>query len=157
MKKLLLALSVGIALATIGVHAQAAGPLLFGAKGGFFKPSGNGNDAGLNIAGVLGQKIGDNVYWEAELALGIKDGEIGSNSDWSINSIAGYGVYRGNGDIHLKAKMGVVYWDDDFDENTDLSAGVGIGIRVGSGLIDIEYTRINTYTDYITAGYIFHF
>ena len=30
MKKLLLALTIGIALATMGMHAQAAGPLLFG-------------------------------------------------------------------------------------------------------------------------------
>ena len=157
MKKLLLPLAVGVALATTGMHAHAAEPLLFGGKIGFFKPSGNGNDAGVNIGGLLGQKISDNVYWEAELNLGIKDGEFGGNRDWSVNSVAGYGVYRGDGNVHLKAKLGVVYWDDNFDENTDLSAGIGLGIRAGSGLIDVEYTRINSYTDYITVGYIFHF
>ena len=157
MKKLLLAFAMSIALTTMGMNAQAAEPLLFGGKVGFFKPSGDGNDAGVNIGGLLGQKISENVYWEAELNFGISDGELGGNTNWSINSIAGYGVYRGDGNVHLKAKLGVVYWDDDFDKNTDLSAGVGLGIRAGSGLIDVEYTRINAYTDYITVGYIFHF
>ncbi len=157
MIKLLPALVVGIALVATGTNAQAEGALLFGGKVGIVKPSGKNNDSGLNIGGVLGQKIQGNVYWEADLNVTIKDGEFGGNRDWSINSIGGYGVYRGEGNVHLKAKIGVVYWDDDFDDDTDLSAGVGLGIRAGSGLIDVEYTKINNYTDYITVGYIFHF
>ena len=157
MKKLLLALAVGIALATMGTHAQSAETLIFGGNLDIVKPSGKNNDSGLNIGGVIGKKIQDNIYWEANLNLSIKDGEFNGNQDWSINSLAGYGVYRGDGNVHLKAKIGVAYWDDNFDDNTDLSAGVGLGIRVGSGLIDVEYTKINSYTDYITVGYIFHF
>jgi hypothetical protein len=157
MKKLWVALTMGIALATIGIHAHAAGPLQFGGKLGIVKPSGNNNDSGLNISGMLGQNIQGNLYWEAELSLNIKDGDFGGNTNWSMNSLGGYAVYRTSGNVQLKTKLGVVYWDDNFDDDTDLSAGIGLGFKVGSGLIDVEYTRINDYTDYITVGYIFHF
>jgi hypothetical protein len=41
-------------------------------------------------------------------------------------------VYRTDGDIHLKAKLGVAYWDDDLDHDTSLSAGIGLGFRSGA-------------------------
>ena len=157
MKKLLLMMAIGATLVSGGAWAQSTDQLMFGIKGGFAKPHGSSNDSGFNIAGTMGKRIQDNVYWEAELSLGIIDGEVGKNSDWNINSIAGYGVYRTNGDVHLKAKLGVSYWDDDFDDDVNLSAGIGLGIRAGNGLIDIEYTQINPNTDYITVGYIFNF
>lgn len=147
-------------LTTFGTaYAQSTSPLLVGGKVGFSKPHGSDNDSGFNVFGVLGQKIQDNVYWEAELSLNLIDGEIGRgpNNDWSINSIAGYGVYRTDGAMHLKAKLGVSYWDDDFDHDTSLSAGIGIGIRAGGGVVDVEYTQINSYADYITVGYILRF
>ena len=31
--------------------------------------------------------------------------------------------------------------------------GVGIGINLNRGVLDIEYTQINDYVDYITVGY----
>ena len=158
MKKLLFPMiAMVIALMSGGAHAQSTGQLMFGGKAGFAKPQGSGNDSGFNIAGVIGKQIQNNVYWEAELSLGLIDGEVGSNSDWSINSIAGYGVYRTDGDVHLKAKLGVAYWDDDYDDSTSLTAGIGIGIRAGRGVIDVEYTQINSRVDYITVGYLFNF
>jgi len=160
MKKfILVALSVA-AIAANSAYAQSGGPLLFGGKVGFSKPHGSNNDSGVNVFGVLGQRIENNVYWEAELGLNLIDGDIDrgrANNDWSINSIAGYGVFRTNGSTHLKAKIGVSYWDDDFDDDINLSAGVGIGIRAGSGVIDVEYTQINPYADYITVGYMLRF
>ncbi|MGD2140387.1 MAG: outer membrane beta-barrel protein [Burkholderiales bacterium] len=158
MKKLLFPMiAMVIALTSGAAHAQSTGQLMFGGKAGFAKPQGSDNDAGFNIAGVLGKQIQNNVYWEAELSLGIIDGEVGNNSDWSINSIAGYGVYRTDGDVHLKAKVGVAYWDDDYDDDTSLTAGIGIGIRTGRGVIDVEYTQINSRVDYITVGYLYNF
>ena len=94
-----------------------------------------------------------NVSWEADLNLGLSDGKLGTDNNYSINSVAGYGVYRTDGDIHLKAKLGVAYWDDDLDHDTSLSAGIGIGFRMGRGILDVEYTQINNYVDYITVGY----
>lgn len=157
MKKLLLLTIIGTALASSVAYAQSTGQLMFGGKAGFAKPHGSNNDAGFNVSGVLSKQIQNNVYWEAELSLNIIDGEVGRNTDWDVKSIAGYGVYRTDGDVHLKAKLGVSYWDDDFDDDTNLTAGIGLGIRAGRGVIDIEYTQINPRTDYITVGYIFSF
>ncbi|HUU72652.1 MAG TPA: outer membrane beta-barrel protein [Burkholderiales bacterium] len=157
MRKLFLLIAIGASLASGGAQAQSSQGLMFGGKAGFAKPHGSNNDSGFNIAGVLSKQIQPNVYWEAELSLGIIDGEVGRNDNWNINSIAGYGVYRTNGDVHLKAKLGVSYWDDDFDDDFNLTAGIGLGIRAGRGLIDVEYTQINPDTDYITVGYIIPF
>ena len=75
----------------------------------------------------------------------------------SINSIAGYAVYRSPGDIHVKAKLGVSLWDDDIDNDINLTAGIGLGFKMGRGILDVEYTQINPRTDYITVGYILPF
>lgn len=157
MRVLVLLIAIGASLISSGVHAQSSQGLMWGGKAGFAKPHGSNNDSGFNIAGVLGAQIQPNVYWEAELSLGIIDGEVGKNKDWNINSIAGYGVYRTDGDVHLKAKLGVSYWDDDFDDDFNLTAGIGLGIRAGRGVIDVEYTQINPDTDYITVGYMLPF
>ncbi len=157
MKKFFLLMAVVGTAVSANAWSQSTGQLMFGGKAGFAKPHGSSNDSGFNIAGMLGKQIQGNVYWEAEFSLGIIDGEVGRNSDWSINSIAGYGVYRTSGDIHLKAKLGLSYWDDDFDDDTNLTAGIGLGFRAGNGVIDVEYTQINPRTDYITVGYILNF
>ena len=158
MKKMFfMTIAACVMLVSTGAYAQSTGQLMFGGKAGFAKPDGSHNDSGFNIAGVLGKKIQNNIYWEAELSLGLIDGEVGNNNDWSINSIAGYAVYRTDGDVHLKAKLGVAYWDDDFDHDTSLTAGIGIGIRAGRGVVDVEYTQINSYVDYITVGYLYNF
>ena len=153
MKKILMAVGLFAAMLPCAAMAQSTNSLMFGGTVGFAKPHGSDNDAAMIIGGRLGQKIQGNFSWEADLNLGIIDGEIGAKRDWSINSVAGYGVYRTDGDVHLKAKLGVAYWDDDFDHDTSLSAGIGIGMRIGRGILDVEYTQINDYVDYITVGY----
>ena len=47
----------------------------------------------------------------------------------------------------------MLFRSDDFDHDTSLSAGIGIGFRMGRGILDVEYTQINNYVDYITVGY----
>ena len=157
MRKFLLLLTIAASIVSGAVHAQSSDKLMFGGKAGFAKPHGSNNDSGFNISGVLSKQIQSNIYWEAELSLGIIDGEVGNNNNWNINSIAGYGVYRTNGNTHLKAKLGVSYWDDDFDDDFNLTAGIGLGFRVGRGVLDVEYTQINPDTDYITVGYMIPF
>jgi outer membrane immunogenic protein len=127
--------------------------LSFGGTVGTMKPHGSDNDTGLTIGGRLGKELQDGFSAEADLNLTFSDGELGSNQDYNINSIAAYGVWRSQGDVHFKGKVGVSYWDDDLDNDFSLAAGVGIGIRMGSGVMDIEYTQINDYVDYITVGY----
>lgn len=153
MKKFLVAFGLIAAMLSSAAMAQSAKGLMFGGTVGFTKPHGSGNDSGVTIGGRLGQPIQGNVSWEADLNLGIIDGELGNDNDWNINSVAAYGVYRTEGDIHLKAKLGVSYWDDDLDHDTSLSAGIGLGFRMGRGILDVEYTQINNYVDYFTVGY----
>ena len=156
MKKIITACALAMALFSAGAMAQSTKGLMFGGKGGVMKPQGSGNDAGYNIGAVLGKPIQGDLSWEAELMLGISDGEL-NNKDWSINSVAGYAVYRSTGDIHVKAKLGVSLWDDTSDSSTSLSAGIGIGFRMGRGILDVEYTQVNSTSDYITVGYILPF
>ena len=153
MKKILVAVALMAAMFSSAAMAQSTKGLMFGGGAGFFKPHGSDSDSGVTIGGRLGQQIQGNVSWEADLNLGLSDGKLGTDNNYSINSVAGYGVYRTDGDIHLKAKLGVAYWDDDLDHDTSLSAGIGIGFRMGRGILDVEYTQINNYVDYITVGY----
>lgn len=157
MRKIMMAFAMAMALLSAGAMAQSTQNLMFGGKGGFMKPHGGDNDAGFNIGAVLGRTIQGNLSWEAELMLGIIDGEVGSNRDWSVDSIAGYAVYRSPGDVHIKAKLGVALWDDDFDDDVNLTAGIGVGFHMGRGILDVEYTQVNPRTDYITVGYILPF
>lgn len=154
MKTFVIALGVMGALTTPLAMAQdAMQGLTFGGTVGFMKPHGSDNETGMTIGGRLGMPLQNNFSAEADLNLGIVDGEIGSNNDYNINSVAAYGVWRSQGDVHFKGKVGVSYWDDDFDHDFNLAAGVGIGIRLGNGVMDVEYTQINDYVDYITVGY----
>jgi hypothetical protein len=157
MKRIIMAFAMVMALFSAGAMAQGTQGLWFGGKAGFQKPHGSDNDAGFGVGAMLGKPIQGNLSWEAELMLGIVDGEFGNNRDWSISSVAGYAVYRSQGDVHVKAKLGVSMWDDDFDEDVNLTAGIGLGFRMGRGILDVEYTQINPYTDYITVGYMLPF
>lgn len=157
MKNICVALGLVAAMFSASAFAQGTQPLMIGGKAGFQKPFGSGTDAGFGVGAVLGKHIQGNVYWEAELMLNLMEGERGNNRDWEIDSIAGYAVYRMPGDMHVKAKMGVSYWDDSSGDDTSLTAGIGLGFRMNRGILDVEYTQINPNTDYITVGYILPF
>ena len=154
MKTSIIALGLASALAApLALAQDLKQGLSFGGTAGIMKPHGSDNENGLTIGGRLGKELQNGFSAEADLNLGIVDGELGSNRDYSINSIAAYGVWRSQGDVHFKAKVGVSYWDDDLDNDFNLAGGVGIGIRMGVGVIDVEYTQINDYVDYVTVGY----
>jgi hypothetical protein len=157
MKKTLLAFGLMAAMLSSGAMAQSMKGLMFGGVAGFVKPHGSDNDSGFAIGGRLGQPIQGGVSWEADAMFTIVDGELGSEHDYKINSVAGYAVYRTEGDIHLKAKLGVSYWDDNLDHDTSLTAGIGLGFRMGRGQLDVEYTQINSYVDYFTVSYMLPF
>jgi len=153
MKRFIMAFAMVTALFSAGAMAQGTQGLMFGGKAGFQKPHGSDNDAGFGVGAILGKPIQGDLSWEAELMLGVIDGEVGNNRDWNINSAAGYVVYRSQGDAHIKAKLGVSLWDDDIDNDVNLTTGIGLGFRMGRGILDVEYTQINPRTDYITVGY----
>ena len=152
-----------LSLITPAYSAQPASQkssTFFGIKGGFMKPDGDNNDSALNIGAVMGQPVSRNFSWEAELNFSVADGEVGTNSDWNIKNIAGYAVYRSPGDIGFKAKAGLTYFDSDLnnDSGTSLSLGIGAGFKMGkSGMLDVEYTQVNDFVDYISVGYLFRF
>lgn len=133
----------------------------FGIKGGFMKPDGENNDSALNIGAVIGQPVSRYFSWEAELNTTLADGEVGNNQDWDITNIAGYAVYRSEGSIGFKAKAGLTYWDADVpgdDGDMSLTMGIGAGFKMGqSGMLDVEYTQIDDFVDYISVGYLFNF
>jgi hypothetical protein len=136
----------------------SASSLYYGGKGGFMKPDGKDNESAINIAGVVGAPIQRYLSWEAELGFSVKDGEVGADTDWDLFSAAGYAVFRTEGKVGVKAKMGVAYWDDPNDSDLSLSAGVGAGIRLGKkGILDVEYTQINDGVDFISVGYLYNF
>ena len=130
----------------------------FGIKGGFMKPDGKDNDSAFNIGAVVGQPVSRNFSWEAELNTTLADGEVGNNTNWDITNIAGYAVYRSPGNIGFKAKAGLSYWDTDNDSGMSLSMGIGAGIKLGQGgMLDVEYTQVDDFVDYISVAYLFNF
>lgn len=134
------------------------GDLFYGGKAGFMKPDGRGNDPAFNIAGVIGMPLQRYFSWEAELGFSVADGSVGTNQDWDIFAISGFGVFRTEGRVGVKAKLGLSYWDDPSDNSTSLSAGIGAGIRLGpKGMLDVEYTQINSAVDFISVGYVYNF
>ena len=156
-----------LALVSPAIAAQPASTssaqsyTFFGIKGGFMKPDGENNDSALNIGVLIGQPISRYFSWEAELNTTLADGEVGNNNDWDITNIAGYAVFRSEGNIGFKAKAGLTYWDADVpgdDGDMSLSMGIGAGFKLGqSGILDVEYTQIDDFVDYISVGYLFSF
>lgn len=160
MKNILMALGLIAVVTSPAAMAQGFNTkgLMFGGTVGLAKPHGPDSESGVTIGGRLAQPLRGNVSWEADVNFSVIDGEVGSNKDWDISSVAAYGVYRSEGDIHLKGKLGLAYSDDDFDDNdTSLSAGIGLGFRLGGGILDVEYTQINTNADYVTVGFTMPF
>lgn len=152
--------AIALTLMSPGFAAEPAksNRMFFGIKGGFMKPDGSGNDSAGNIGGVIGKPVARYFSWEAELNATVFDGKVGTNSNWDINNVAGYAVFRTPGNVGFKAKGGLTYWDTPSNSDIDLSFGLGAGIRMGnSGMLDIEYTSISDTVDYISVGYLFNF
>ena len=121
------------------------------------KPDGKNNDSAFNIGAVMGQGMTKYFSWEAELNASLSDGKV-SNTDWDITNIAGYAVYRSPGNIGFKAKAGLTYWDSPNDNGTSLTMGIGAGFKMGkSGMLDVEYTQVDDFVDYISVAYLFNF
>lgn len=161
MIRLIVASVISLSLIIPGFAAEPAksqGHTFFGVKGGFMLPDGNNTHSAGNIGAVMGQTFARYFSWEAELSLTAFDGEAFGSNNWDINTLAGYGVFRSEGNIGFKGKAGLVYWDSTYNDDLDLSLGIGVGFKMGqSGMLDVEFTRINSNVDYISVGYLFNF
>jgi hypothetical protein len=158
------AIIIGITTLFLLVPGFAAEPAksqshtFFGVKGGLMKPDGSNTDSAGNIGVVMGQPVARYFSWEAELNATLFDGKVGTDNNWDINTLAGYAVFRSEGNIGLKAKAGLAYWDTGSNDDFSLSLGIGAGFKMGkSGMLDVEYTQIDDSVDYISVGYIFNF
>ena len=156
-------------LAVVGLLTStstlAAEPYL-GIKFGAMNPDSSNLDPAWNAGVTLGWRIPNYDFFavEGELSTSLLSGNVKStNDDWSVTNLAAYGVFRaGSPKVMFKGKLGLGYWDqrvDDGpdDDGLDLTAGVGVDIALGSGLLEIEYTQIEPDLAFITAGFVFGF
>ncbi|KPK40675.1 MAG: hypothetical protein AMJ69_01635 [Gammaproteobacteria bacterium SG8_47] len=129
-------------------------------------PDSSNLDPAWNVGVNLGWRIPNYDYFaiEGELTTSLLSGDVKStNDDWTVSNVAAYGVFRaGSPKVMFKGKLGLGYWDlrvDDGpdDDGVDLTAGVGVDIALGGGLLEIEYTQIEPDLAFITAGFVFGF
>ena len=166
-----LALIVGLG-SVWAVNAQAAntglGKLYFGVKGGMMMNDISGFGDAINIGGVVGAPVNHlpqgTISVEGELTTTLSKGDVnyfGYNGNWDITTLAGYGVFRTNGPMYLKAKAGYLFEDVGVSiggipasgSDSGLSFGVGGGMRLAGGQsVEIEYTIIESDVNFLSVG-----
>lgn len=154
----------------VAVNVQAAGAKPYvGGKIGLMKPDGGGADDAVNVGVLLGLELHEipagSVAIEGELTTTVISGDIGSNGEWDVTTLAGYGVFRTAGTAFFKGKLGLVYWDADVDglgggsdDDIDLSFGIGGGYKVSDkASLELEYTIIESDLDFLSVGFTMSF
>ena len=153
----------------LAATAQNGAQPYIGGKLGLMMPDGSGLDDALNIGVVLGMKLNEvevgSIAVEGELTTTIVDGDIRGGGDWNVTTLAGYGVYRSNGQFFFKGKLGLVYWDADVDgvggggaDDIDLSFGIGGGYKISEkASLELEYTILESDLDFLSLGFIVNF
>lgn len=85
----------------------------------------------------------------------------GSTFDADFNSTALYAVTRTEGSVYFKGKLGLLREEirNSFAKETEtgLSAGIGVGGRIGPVSVETEYTIIESDADLMSLGVNFHF
>jgi len=134
-----------------GPAAALADGWYLGAKAGLMATDANGFDDATNAGVVIGRDIiglvaGD-LSLEGEYTTTVDEGSGFGTSDWEIDTLGGYAVFRSAGPAYLKAKGGIVRSDvsvGSFSQtSTDPSAGLGVGFSLGVAQLELEYTRID--------------
>jgi len=160
-------LFAGNVFAAQHMQAQQKPQLYAGGKLGLMMLDVSNSDDAINLGGVLGATINQSeigsLALEGELTFTVVDGEIADVVDWSVTTLAGYGVYRSNGPLYFKGKLGLAYWDADVDgfyslDDIDLSLGLGGGYRVSDKTaFELEYTIIESDIDFLSLGFVVNF
>ena len=123
-------------------------------------------DENESIGLVLGANLGQG--WALEFVHTEFDGDLEVNDndgDFDTDSNAIYGVYRSEGQIYFKGKAGLSYIDTEgksaaarqSHSDTDLSAGLGVGLDLSPVTIEAEYTYLAEDIDLYTIGVNVHF
>lgn len=145
---------VAAALLLASATAAADGWYI-GAKAGLMATDANGFDDATNAGVVvgydlLGIMVGD-ISLEGEYTTTIDDGTAYGTSDWDVDTLGGYAVFRSTGPAYLKARGGLVRAkvsvDGWSDTSTKASAGLGVGFSLGLVQLELDYTKIDTDND----------
>jgi len=171
--------TAGTAQAAEGA-AQPSGKIYIGGKLAVADPDIGGGFDNAYTAGVYGgyNLFGRDAHYaanlgggtlavEGELMLTTSKGDTARNGKWDISSLAAYAAYRYPlGDkFYLKARMGLVRYDigvtvepppapTGAGTETKLAAGIGGGVKVGPGNIELDVTTYES--DVLNYGVGFH-
>lgn len=166
--------SLLLALALLGASGSAAAALedglYFGGKAGLMMPDASALDDAINIGGNVGYTFpgiilpfNGRLSAEGELTTTISKGDA-PGGEWDVTTLGAYGVYRAGDAIYFKGKAGLAYQKFDVrtfggsggDTSTDLSVGLGGGLKMGAGALEVEYTLLDD-VDFFSVGYLFGF
>jgi len=168
-------LFAGNVFAAQHMQAQQNPQLYAGGKLGLMMldESGTDTDDAINLGGVVGATVNQSnigsLALEAELTFTVIDGDISFgpiSADWDATTLAGYGVYRSNGPLYFKGKLGLAFWDASAsgfgsDDGIDLSLGLGGGYRMNDKTaLELEYTMFDSDPvdlDFLSIGFVVNF
>lgn len=140
--------------------APAADGLYLGLTGGVMDNDRRGFDEAVNGGVILGYEFlsvgfGD-LAIEGVYTSTLDEGDAPRGREWEVDTWGAYGVFRSAGPIYLKAKGGVLHTDLEVgrasDDDTEFSAGLGVGFSLGLGQLEFEYTRIDDEIDFLSAA-----
>ena len=153
------------ALGSANVALAANSPFEFGVKGGLMMNDVSGFDSAMNAGVVVGYPINDAVTVEGEFTTSLSDGGTDiSGVNWSVQTLAVYGVFKSKGDTYFKGKLGYLNESVSIDtgygfsvggDDSGLSYGIGGGMKLGSGSLEVEYTIIEADVNFLSIGYKF--
>lgn len=94
--------------------------------------------------------------WDFDTGFGSVSGQL------DIDTTALYGVYRSEGTVYFKGKVGVINEDiededGESESDTGLTAGVGLGVRAGHLSFEGEFTILETDINLLSLGVNFTF
>jgi hypothetical protein len=144
------------------LHAtSASAEILVGVKAGLVDYDVPGSDAGVNGSFQIGAEVADlkfaDVALEAEFSTSVVDPEV-YNQDNSFESLGVYGSLRTAGPVYFIGRAGLVNAEiENYDDDTSLSMGLGIGFSAGLRW-EIEYTTYEVEdvdVNYVTLGLSF--
>lgn len=156
---------LGVVLAGAGSTA-AAQDIYFGVKGGLMDADIGGFDNAVNIGALIGydipgvKQLGGTVSVEGEFTASAIKGDVTGGGDWDVTTFAGYGAYRSEGPLYLKGKAGLAYQRINATglagdaKDTAFSWGIGGGMRMGEGRVELEYTWLDD-LNFFSVAYLF--
>jgi hypothetical protein len=126
-----------------------------------------------NIGLTAGGVISDYLSIEGTYTFTISEEDLGGGVDLSSSSIGVFAVFKSQGDFYGKGRVGFSKVDFDMeilgftftDDASGLAFGAGIGVKVGAGAIEIEYTKlpdldtfqgipVDASNDFLSVGYV---